>query len=170
MLNSRGSLLCQYLLQGQSVLSALMALVAVWMSVLPRSLPEQGHPSGCRGMMEARTPLIYTASHCMGVGVGTKTSTPGAISSSPNHKTGREKRSLSLPVLRDCLTLLWCDPKNCNALSITAIETAVSCHHSNHLSADYYRPLKRLGLVGPSIFSRPSAPFSMRKIEWSTEI
>jgi hypothetical protein len=42
MLNSRGSLLCQYLLQDQSVLSALMALVAVWMSVLPRSLLSKG--------------------------------------------------------------------------------------------------------------------------------
>lgn len=170
MLNSRGSLLCQYLLQDQSVLSALMALVAVWMSVLARSLPEQGHPNGCRGMMEARTPLLCTPAHCMGVGAGRTTRTSGALSSSPNRKTGKKRRSLSLPVLRYCLTLLWCDPYNRDALSITAIEADVSCHHPNHLPADYYRALKRLGLVGPSIFSRPRAPFSMRKIEWSTEI
>ena len=170
MLNSRGSLLCQYLLQDQSVLSALMALVAVWMSVLPRSLPEQEHPSGCRGMMEASTPLLCTPGPLYRCWCRRTTRTPGVISSSPNRKTGKKRRSLSLPVLRYCLTLLWCDPYTHDALSLTAIEAAVSCHHPNHLPADYYRPLKRLGLVGPSIFSRPRAPFSMRKIEWSTEI
>ena len=92
--------------------------------------------------------------------------TPGSISSSPNPNSWEGEVSPLPPRI----TLLWCDPYNHDALSITAIEAAVSCHHPNHLPADYYRPLKRLGLVGPSIFSRPRAPFSMRKIEWSTEI
>src|SRR5678816_1916295 len=51
----------------------------------------------------------------------------------------------------------------------TAIESAVSWHYPNPLPADYYRPLKRLGSVVPSILSRPRAPFSVRKIEWSTD-
>jgi len=42
-----------------------MALVAVWIIVLPRSLSEQGHPSGCRVMTEASTPLLCTPAHCI---------------------------------------------------------------------------------------------------------
>ncbi len=73
-------MLCQYLLQDRSVLPASMVLVAVWMSVSPQSLPEQGDLSGCRGRMKASKPLLCTQAHCPIVGRGGR----GEASPSPS--------------------------------------------------------------------------------------
>src|SRR6476646_2828800 len=42
---------------------------------------------------------------------------------------------------RKFLRCFGAPPEDRDALSIMAIEAAVSCHHPNHLHAEYFRPL-----------------------------